>query len=787
MGRQERRKLPIPFGQGLDRASGVSVKQPTLFEDLRNVFLFAGKAQIRKGTEFTATLQDNTPADLDMVLQLAPLRTEGAAMGVGFDTTSKEAFLNRLSILGTNATPVPSADTNGRLFLLDGAATFDPPVVHMVDTFGRMYIAHDEPLLASRNATRVYNPNAAPQIDDLTGDLDDDGISEPIKFRGITRHLSYLVGWGYGTDADQDRPDIVRVSLAGDPDIFDPRHFFKAGQRSEPVLTCRTAGNLLLVFKETETYEIFGYSPETFGIRPADTLFGCVGSRLAVTIANTVFFWSTQGPRMSSGGESIDLAIPLDIGGPDPATLVAESDPEEAFAVYSALDRVVMWVWGRRVYALSIRMPQEIRWSYYELGANAEPFSGAEFFSTLATGGGGAAPVGWPRVGGADGGALGPPPALPVSGDTSITFELHNNGGGGLGSNEVLEVHVKDVDGTGGWSKRPDISLGPARAAGGPDFAQTVVVDGLDPTQEYEVSMRYRGGGQFTPGFGAPGDGTGDPDTWNDPACPACAEDPPAYIPGLFTTVSPPILTSRFASDGNNGLWERVDVSTEQITIPIEIPAGHENLVMQVERARNTVGDVAVQDINGAGMGPPASADQSVEAFIVIEAALAAGSTSYVDQALTANQIHIYRVKFLSPGGGPDSVTSNNLPCHAGPDPPTNLQAACAGGGIVNLNWIVTGSPPGRTNCPSGTPPSKHRTEMWWNNDTADPLQDNWFQDGSLGVGLQSGQVFAVGTSPGDDISTSVRHEVKCTFGATVIQHWSKWVDGGVPQTCTDT
>ncbi len=762
MGRTDRRKLPIPFGQGLDRATGVSQIQPTLFEDLREVILFAGKAQIRKGTERTSTLEDNLGAGLDITLQLQPLRVESAAMGVGFDDTSKELFLNLLAIDGTNPTAILSALPNGRLFLLDGGATFDPPILHMVDTFGRMYIAHDEPLLAARNATRVYNPNVSPRIDDLVGDLDDDDVEEPIQFRGVTRHLSYLVGWGYGTDADKDRPDVVRVSLAGDPDLFDPRHFFLAGQRSEPVLTCRTAGPLLLVFKETETYEIFGYSPETFGIRPADTLFGCVGSRLAVTVANTVFFWSTQGPRMSAGGESVDLAIPLDIGGPDPATLAAESEVEQAFAVYSAFDRIVMFVWGLRVYVLSLRMPGALRWSYFEFGANAEPYCGAEFFTTLASGGGGAAPVGWPRVGGATL-PTAPPPALPILNDTSIEFEIFNNGGGGLGTSEVLEVHVRDVDGTNMWVARPDISLAPARAAGGPDFEQTVIVDGLEPAQEYEVSMRYRGGGQFTPGFDL-----GDPDTWTDPACPGPPECPPAYVVGLFTTVSAPVLTSR-AADGNNGLWERTSAIAEQISVPIEIPAGHENMVMEVQRARNTVGDTAVQNLDG--MGPGSSSNQSVEAFIVVEAALAAGSTTYLDAALTAEQIHIYRVKFLSVGAAPDSSFSNNLPCQAGPDPPNNMSIACPGGGVLDFAWQNASTPSESRVCPTGVPPSGHNTQGYWNNETADPLQDNWFIGFTAGVGFTINQAFSVGSSPGDVIDGMVRHRTTC-FG---VQDFSAW------------
>lgn len=150
-----------------------------------------------------------------------------------------------------------------------------------------------------------------------------------------------------------------------------------------------------MVFKENETYEIFGYSPDTFGIRLADSLFGCVGSRLAVSVAGSVFFWSTQGPRVTSGGPSVDIAVPLDVGGPDPAGLVAESEPQDAFVDYDPQTRVVLFVWGQRVYALSIRDPNQPRWSYYELGETAQ-CSGL-FFSTQSQAGSGGPPVGAPE------------------------------------------------------------------------------------------------------------------------------------------------------------------------------------------------------------------------------------------------------------------------------------------------------------------------------------------------------------------------------------------------------
>ena len=169
-----------------------------------------------------------------------------------------------------------------------------------------------------------------------------------------------------------------------------------AGQQCVTCMVCQSAGPTLMVITETEPYEIFGYSPDTFGIRLADSLFGCVGSRLAVSIAGTVFFWSTQGPRLTTGGPSRDIAVPLDIDGPDPTTLVAESDPQDAFAAYDPRTRVVQFVWGRRVYALSIRDPNRPRWSYYELGETAQ-CSGL-FFSTQSQAGGGGPPIGAPEI-----------------------------------------------------------------------------------------------------------------------------------------------------------------------------------------------------------------------------------------------------------------------------------------------------------------------------------------------------------------------------------------------------
>lgn len=750
----ERKRLFLPFGGGLEREKGVMVTEPTKFEDLRNVILYGGKAQFRKGYSRTCTLVDNLTADLETVLALGPVRAEGAALGIGYDNTSKEAHVNLMGIDGTGPSHIPSSNPNGELFTLGGGATFDPPVVHLADTYNKCFMAHDEPQISARAQTAYYDPNASPQIQLLAADLDGAG-SNPVYFRGVTRFLSYLVGWGFGSNTEPDRPDIVRVSLAGDPLLFDARHYFIAGQRNEPVMTCSPAGKLLLAFKETETHEVFGYSPETFGIRPADTLFGCVGSRLAISVAKTVYFWSVQGPRAigSTGGESTNLALPLDIGGPDPATLVAESDPEEAFATYDAENQVVMFVWGRRVYALSLREPRrDLAWSYYELGANAEPQCSSQFYATQATGGGGTAPTGWPRLGGA---AVGP--TAPVMANTTMDLEWYNNLANGT---EVCEIWIKDVDGTGTWSKhaQPAVDL----SAGGPNFVQTYQVTGLSALHEYEVAMRYKAGGQFSPGM------TGsNPALWTDPACPGPPECPPSYVAALYTTGTAPTIITR--GGDNNGLWERTGAAAAQITVGISIPAGHTGLTMEIQRERKTNGDTGAQNING--MGPPDTADQVVQAMVQIEAAYAAGSTTYVDTAITDTQWHNYRIRFLSPGAAPDSAWSSTVSHWAGPDPclAGTLILSCVATLVwINAQWQNAVTPVAARTCPT-TPPAAHSIEAWYENVT----QALPYVLGITKPPFSTNATWAAaGPNDGDVVRVSLRHKTTCSG----VDDYSPWI-----------
>jgi len=86
----DRRIVTLPMGEGLERSKGVMVVKPTSFEDLRNMFLYDGKAQVRSGLLQKSVLQDGDlggPFDLDVTVMLAPLRSEAASIGVGYNTT----------------------------------------------------------------------------------------------------------------------------------------------------------------------------------------------------------------------------------------------------------------------------------------------------------------------------------------------------------------------------------------------------------------------------------------------------------------------------------------------------------------------------------------------------------------------------------------------------------------------------------------------------------------------------------------------------------------------------
>lgn len=346
--------VPVPFGGGLDRATGVMSVQPAAFADLRNVHLSDGRAELRKGLERQLTIAGETH-----ILGIFPIRSSGVGAIVAYSASTFKVRLWHVSGAGDVVTLV------GELWTLTSTSSI--PRVTAADSYDKLLVAHDEESIGVRQVTKVFDLTLG-NITNLTGDLDRDGSANNIKFRWVRRWLQYIVAGGYGTDSDEDRPEVVRISTAGQPTVFDPDHFFIAGQRGDPVLDGAAAGDDFALRKESQSYRIVGHNPSTFRILPLDEQYGQASSRLGVSIAGTNYFWSLEGPRVSSGGPSQDLAFPLDLGGPDPDALAANLDLANGFATYVPVRKEVLFVFGQWVYTLHLKDAQP-RWSYSQLAS----------------------------------------------------------------------------------------------------------------------------------------------------------------------------------------------------------------------------------------------------------------------------------------------------------------------------------------------------------------------------------------------------------------------------------
>ena len=334
-----RQTARLPFGSGVERRDGLTVVAPTMPSDATNVHLFPGRAEVRAGlAELVQATGQNR------ILAVHPIRSLGLVAVVTFNTTSRE-----VTLYTTPVTPVALSLVGVLWTLPVGAAER----VTVADSYQRALFAHDEPSIDLRQSTRVYAPATGAPLSALTLDLG--GGVAPVAFRGVERHLTYIFGWGYGNNNDPDRPDLVRVSLPGQPTQFVPEHWFEAGARAEPVLMCRSGGGgILSVRKLTESHAITGAERRSFGIRLVDTYHGIAAPRLSVVVNGVEYFWSVTGPRRAAGAESADVGEALGLMFPEPSALPSAGALADGACWYDAERREVVWQFGQRGYVLHL-------------------------------------------------------------------------------------------------------------------------------------------------------------------------------------------------------------------------------------------------------------------------------------------------------------------------------------------------------------------------------------------------------------------------------------------------
>lgn len=475
-----RQRLPLPFGEGIDRASGAAVTDPTVFNDIRNVHLTRGRAELRKGNARGVLF----PAPWTHLLGVYLIRAQGLAGAVVYDSVSRKVGLFVVDGTGTGIAYVDD------LWTLPAGAT-SPPRISATDSYDQLIIAHDEPVYPSRQATMVYSAVSG-TLGPLELDLARLGTTEPVKFRGVQKWLAYIVGWGYGTNAaDQgDRGEVLRISMPGEPTNFVPEHYFLVGTQGDPIIGCGPCAGRLAVLKIASMKYLVGADRTSFAIQDGDPAYGLQSSRLHVSVNEEFHFWSLSGPRVATGGASADLGLPLELAGVAPDALATATAAEMGFAYYDPTEREVVYVFGQWAYVLH-KKDGNPRWSYRPF---AVPMVNA----------------GQLYVGGNQ--ELGnitahPEPAFPTyieptyapgDGSPKHTIDWTNVGGAGV-TTETLEIWVRQFVTGAPWKKKWS---GPATA-----LTATITQDSfLTP---YDFALRYTMGG-----FPAPGYASANPYNW---------------------------------------------------------------------------------------------------------------------------------------------------------------------------------------------------------------------------------------------------------------------------------
>lgn len=645
-------RIPLPFGQGLDRETGVMAMRPGTFEDLRNMLLHQDKAIVRPGFESTVTLYDDEDNEVSHILQGHSLRSERIGVVVSYQETTDKVWVHRVDTLAATAEQIGEWEN-------DTSAGWNEtvPRVSMCEVYGRVFIAHDLASITKRASTIYYDPfGGATPLNNLEGDFKGAGTHD-IRFRGVVRHLKYLFGWGYG-DEDTDRPELVRVSAAGDPTTFSPEHYFIAGDRRDPVLICRPAQDRLIVYKEVEGHVILGSGRDDFAIFLLDPLYGCLGSQLAANRGGMVVAWSAEGPRVWDGkGPSAELALPLELSGAEPNDLVAEGAADTAFAAYIPDLRVMGFFFGARCYALTTRVQGDWKWDYWPLGFT--PLCGFTLYPGSQDT---EAPTGFPQWS-----------AIVASGIYVDVTVLNWNQDG----DETLELWLSE-DG-GAWYLASSELVSSAAS-------QVIRATSLTPGTDYDGAVRYRRGTLYTPGYT-----DADPTNW------------PSISQGAFnTSIAPPTWVS--------GIWSRTGAATEQIALTVTPATGQEAQDIEVYRDGGLINTISGPHTGNATYDDTACVGETDEVYTFLTVGSGGDSELSDEETVWAGPPDIPEMDWALSGGDEGYEVGVILGDTADPTEVHDNYDDLGGTGAFGLRFtlaaaIITGDSGALVNLPAAPPP----------------------------------------------------------------------------------
>lgn len=343
-------RLPLVFGAGIDRGSGLLSVASERPRDARNVHLSPGRSEMRRGLARTLSL-----SSADAILAMQPIESTGQVACVVLNGQTADLLL--CNVLANGALEVIN---QWQTIMTFDQAVGRAPIIVTESGYDRVLIAHAEPIRSKRNDTLIFDATtlAAP-IPVLALPEGDDPLAPAngfaVPFRGVRSHMEFMLAWGYGVpDIDEASGEILRISLPGLPDRFRELHYITIGRRGTPIIDVQSLDSGAVVFKTSETYWLSGSGRASWGHRRIDPKFGLLADRLAITVGGVCYFWSLEGPRRITGpAPSQDLAFPLNLRQRFRDAPEFE-DRRQGFALYTPFRNEVEWIFGRFGYVLNL-------------------------------------------------------------------------------------------------------------------------------------------------------------------------------------------------------------------------------------------------------------------------------------------------------------------------------------------------------------------------------------------------------------------------------------------------
>lgn len=348
----------LPWLEGLDRNTGAPSSNPSGFGDIRNVVYQNAAVRLRAGLG-TAVASLAEP----VVCYGTPFLAYGTIVWVIYDPVSRAVEVVETDLQGQNEAVVGTWGT------LNSSAT-SPPRFIAAESFGVLVFAHDDPNVTVRLPNYRFDPADMTPWAVVQADLDGLG-AEDVVARGVVQHLGYIWYWGFGSDSDPDRPEILRRSTPDDPTTLLPEAYIEFGARLSPIVGAVSGNNALLVFKSSSWFRLDGSVSADFSPVLVDPAIGLVSPRALVNLQGVVYWWSPYGPRSTNGTATQNLSFPLDLTGNNPPTLPAPGPGSYCFAFFDPDSSSMGWCFpdpeagtSTPVFKACVRADLGIKWSY---------------------------------------------------------------------------------------------------------------------------------------------------------------------------------------------------------------------------------------------------------------------------------------------------------------------------------------------------------------------------------------------------------------------------------------